>query len=92
MPTFIVNTAILRPQQDLKACATGAPQMFMNAGIKNVKLRSCYCCSEYGNVVFVVDGESRDSVLDAFRRINVPIASIMEAEEIKQVAATPTHA
>jgi len=83
MPTFIVNTAILRPRQEPMACASGTPKMLMNAGIKNLKLRSCFCCSEYGNVVFVVDGESRESVLDAFNRINVPIASIMAAEEVK---------
>jgi hypothetical protein len=84
MPTFIVSSAILRPAQDPKTCAVGAPKMLMQAGIRNVTLRSCYCCSEYGNVVFVVEGENRDTVLDAFRRINVPIASILEAEEIKQ--------
>jgi hypothetical protein len=83
LPTFIVNTAILRPAQDPNACARGAPKMLMNAGIKDVYLRSCYCCSEYGSVVFVLDGPSRDNVLDAFRKINVPVASILEAEEIK---------
>jgi hypothetical protein len=87
MPTFIVNTAILRPRQEPMACATGAPKMLMNSGIRNVKLRSCYCCSEYGNVVFVLEAESREVVLDAFNRINVPIASIMAAEEIKQLEA-----
>ena len=89
MPTYIVNSAILRPAQDPKACAVGAPEKFMQAGIKDVKLRSCYCCSEYGNVVFVVEGSSRDSVLRAFDRINVPVASIMEAEEIKQSKMNP---
>jgi nitrate reductase NapAB chaperone NapD len=61
--------------------------MLMQAGIRNVTLRSCYCCSEYGNVVFVVEGENQETILDAFRRINVPIASILEAEEIKQTVA-----
>lgn len=83
MPTFIVSSAILRPIQDPKACAVGAPKMLMQAGIRNIKLRSCYCCSDYGNVVFVVDGENRGGVLDAFNRINMPVASILEAEEIK---------
>ena len=89
MPTFIVSSAILRPAQDPKACAVGAPKMLMQAGIRNIKLRSCYCCSDYGNVVFVVDGENRDGVLEAFNRINVPIASILEAEEIKQTLQIP---
>ncbi len=84
MATFIVSSAILRPMQDPKACAVGAPKMLDRAGIKSVKMRSCYCCSDYGTVVFVVDGENRDVVLDAFNRINVPIASILEVEEAQQ--------
>jgi hypothetical protein len=61
--------------------------MLNNAGIKGVTLRSCYCCSEFGSVIFVLDGPNRDSVLEAFNRINVPVASIMEAEEIKVSSA-----
>jgi hypothetical protein len=67
---------------DAKACAVGAPKMLLQAGVKSVKLRSCYCCSSEERVVFVVDGESSGAVLDAFNRINVPVASIMEAEEV----------
>lgn len=82
MPTFIVNSAILRPAQDPKACAIGAPKMLMRAGIRDVTLRSCYCCSEYGSAVFVVEGASRDGVLQAFNQINIPVASILEVEEV----------
>jgi hypothetical protein len=81
MPKFIVNTAILRPLEDPKACAVGAPKMLANAG-SNLKIRSCYCCSEFGSVVFVLEGETQDSVLEAFNKINVPVASIVEVEEI----------
>ncbi len=83
MPTYIAQSAILRPAQDPKACAVGAPKMLVEGGITNVRIRSCYCCSEYGNVVFVVDGESRNEVLEAFNRINVPVASILEVEEAR---------
>ncbi len=92
MPTYVVNTAILRPVQDPKACAIGAPKMLMQAGVRNIRLRSCYCCSEFGSVVFVLDGENRDDILDAFRRINVPVASIMEVEEVKQQASQSSPA
>ncbi len=84
MPTYIVNSAILRPAQDPKACAIGAPKMLIRAGIQTIKLKSCYCCAEQGSVIFVVEGEDRESVLEAFNRINVPVASILEAEEVKQ--------
>ncbi len=83
MATYIVQSAILRPLQDPKACALGAPKMLQKGGVRNVKVRSCYCCSEYGSVVFVVENGNRDEVLEAFNRINVPIASVLEVEEVK---------
>ena len=83
MNTFVVNSAILSPAQDPKACAVGAPKMLNASGVKDVKVRSCYCCGSEGRVVFIVDGPSTDDVLEAFNKINVPVASIMEAEEIK---------
>ncbi len=89
MPTFMVDTAILRPAQDPRACAVGAPKMLMRAGIKDMTLRSCYCCSEYGFVSFVLEATNRDLVLEAFNRINVPIASISEVEEIPATSLTP---
>ncbi len=92
MPTFIVSSAILSPTQDPKTSAYGASEMLMRAGIKGLKLRSCYCCSEYGNVVFVVEDQSRDNVLEAFSRINIPVASILEAEEVKQRMENPVTA
>jgi hydrogenase maturation factor len=43
-----------------------------------------------GRVVFVVESEDRDRVLEALNRINVPVASIMEAEEVKpKMPTTP---
>jgi hypothetical protein len=82
MKSFVVNSAILSPSMDAKACAVGAPKMLMDAGVKNAKVKSCYCCGSEGRVVFIVEGENRDAVLEAFLKINVPVASIMEAEEV----------
>ncbi len=80
---FIVNTAILTPKMDPQSCATGAPSLLTKAGIKDTKIISCYCCMTEGSIVFVVESEDKDSVLEALNRINVPVASIMEAEEVK---------
>ena len=82
MKKFVVNSAILTPNMDAKACAVGAPTMLKDSGVKNVKVKSCYCCSSEGRVVFIMEGESRDAVLEAFLKVNVPVASIMEAEEV----------
>ena len=57
--------------------------MLTKGGIKNVKLKSCYCCSPEGRVAFIVEAESKEAVLDAMNKIDIPVASIMEAEEVK---------
>lgn len=85
MPTFIVNSAILRPSRDPKACATETPKVFLQLGTKDVKLQACYCCSDEGRVVFVMQGPNQDAILDTLNKLNVPVASIMEAEGIYQM-------
>jgi len=83
MKKFIINTAILPPKMEPKACAANAPKMLANAGVKDTKIVSCYCCGTEGRVVFVAEAESKEAALDALNRINVPVASIIETEEIK---------
>jgi hypothetical protein len=83
MKKFIVNTAILPSNLDPMACAVGAPKMLMNAGVKDVKIRSCYCCGPEGRSVFVMEAETKEALLEALNKINVPVASVMEAEEVK---------
>ena len=89
MPTFMVNSAILRPKTDPMACASNTPEIFKQSGIRNVKLQSCYCCSDEGRVVFIVEAENRDAALSAFDRINVPIASITETQQVKPKITAP---
>ena len=83
MKKFIVNSAILSGNLDPKACAMDAPKMLMNVGVKNAKITSCYCCGPEGRVVFIAEAEDREALLTALNRINVPVASIMETEEVK---------
>ena len=84
MKKFLVNSAILSPNMDPMACAVGAPKMLINAGIKDVKIRSCYCCGPDGRIVLVAEANSREALLEALNKISLPVASILEVEEIKQ--------
>jgi hypothetical protein len=79
---FLIDSAILKPGTDPKACALGSPQRLEHAGITNVKIITCYCCGPEGRVAFVVEAENRNAALEAFYKINVPVASIVETEEI----------
>jgi hypothetical protein len=79
LKNFLVTSAILLPGTDPKACALGSPQRLKPYGV-NVK--TCYCCGPEGRVVFVVEAQSREAALDSFFKINVPVASIVETEEV----------
>ncbi len=83
MKKFIVNSAILSSSLNPMDCAVGAPKMMMNAGIKDVKIKSCYCCGAEGRSVFVVEAETKEALLEAMNKVNIPVASVMEAEEVK---------
>jgi len=80
MPTYMVNSAILR--KDPQACAQGAAKLLTSGKVKDVTVRSCYCCTADKRVAFVVDAASQDLVLETMEKIDIPVASIMEAEEI----------
>jgi len=83
MPEYIVNSAILRSGRDPKACAEGAAKMLTSGKFKDVEVKSCYCCGAEGRVAFIVESPSRDTVLETMEKIDIPVASIMEAEEVK---------
>ncbi len=83
MPKFIVYSAILPRETTPKACAVGAPKMLINAGVKDARIEACYCCDAEKRVIFVAEAKSKEAVLNALNKINVPVASIMETEEVK---------
>ncbi len=56
--------------------------MLARGQIKGIDVKSCYCCSTEGRVAFIVEAPNRDTVLEALEKIDVPIASILEAEEV----------
>jgi hypothetical protein len=80
---FIVNSAILPEDIDPLACATGIPDMLEKQGIKDVKVKSCYCCEEDGKVIFVAEAPNKELLFAALAKINLPVASIMETKEVK---------
>ena len=82
MPKYMVNSAILRSGKNPKACAEGAAKMLAAGKVKNVEMKSCYCCGPEGRVAFVIEAPSRDEVLEALAKLDIPVASIMETEEL----------
>jgi hypothetical protein len=80
---YLVNSAILRSGQNPKTCAEGAAKMLQKGKIKDIEAKACYCCTNESRVAFLIDAPSQDAVLETLQeQLNIPIASIMEAEEV----------
>lgn len=82
LPRYLVNSAILRSGKDPRACAEGAARMLSTGKFKNVEAKSCYCCGPEGRVAFIIEGPNQEAVQEALDQINIPVASIQEAEEV----------
>jgi hypothetical protein len=83
LPSYLVNSAILKSGNDPKACAEGAVKMFSKGRIKDVELNACYCCASEKRVAFIFDGPSKEAILQVIQeKLDIPVASITEAEEV----------
>ena len=82
MPDYLVNSAILRSGKDTKACAEGAAKMLAKGKIKGIEAKACYCCETENRVAFLIDGPSKEAVLQVMQQLDIPVASIMEAEQV----------
>jgi hypothetical protein len=56
--------------------------MLAKGKIRDIEAKACYCCGSEGRVAFIIEGPSRDAVLETLERIQIPVASITEAEEV----------
>ena len=86
MPSYLVNSAILKSGKEPKACAEGAVKMFAKGKIKGIEMKACYCCESENRVSFLVDGPSEEAVLQVVQeQLDIPVASIMVAEEVSVI-------
>jgi hypothetical protein len=83
LPSYLVNSAILKSGKNPKACAEGAVKMFSKGKIKDIELTACYCCVTENRVSFIFNGPSKDAILHVVQeQLDIPVASITEAEEV----------
>jgi hypothetical protein len=86
LPSYLVNSAILKSGKDPKACAEGAVKMFAKGKIKGIELTACYCCVTESRVSFIFDGPSEDAILHVVQeQLDIPVASITEAEKVSVI-------
>ena len=82
MKKFIVNSAILPEEIDPVACAMGIPKMLRDAGVKDIDVKTCYCCGAEGKVIFEFEAPSKESLSKALRKIDLPVESMMETTKV----------
>ena len=84
MPKYLVNSHILDSETSPSACAEGAAKMLAKGKIKDIEAKSCFWGGAEKRVAFIIEGPSKDAVLGILQeQLNIPIASIMEIEEVK---------
>jgi hypothetical protein len=86
LPTYMVNSAILKSGKDPKACAQGAAKMLAKGKIKGIEMKACYCCETENRLAFLIEGPNENAVLQVVQeQLDVPVASIMEAEQVSVI-------
>ena len=73
----------MKSGKDPKACAEGAAKMLARGKIKGIEAKACYCCATENRVAFLIDGPSKDAVLQVMQQLDIPVASIIEAEQVR---------
>jgi hypothetical protein len=60
--------------------------MLTSGKIKDVTVKSCYCCTDEKRVAFIIEAPSQDALLEALEKIDLPVAAVTEIQELAAVA------
>lgn len=90
MKRFIVNSNVPQVQLNRLTCTIGNTNVFEKSGIKDVELKTCYCCALKENAsiekAFIeFEAPSKEALKAALEKINFPFISI---DEVTKVATT----
>jgi hypothetical protein len=61
-------------------CINGIPKMLADAKVKDVNVKTCYCCQppEMRKAIMEFEAPSEGSLSDALKKIGLPVDSIKE--------------
>ena len=87
MKQFVVYSGIPRKELDVVACIGGIPRALKKAGIENVHLTNCSCCSppESKKVIMEFQAPDQESLSAALKKVDFPVESIHEVTTMKRV-------
>jgi hypothetical protein len=82
---FIVYSGIPKNEIDVPACMMGTSEVLKNAGIKDVHLKTCYCCSppDMKKVITEFEAPTKEILSVALQKIEFPVDSITEVTKLE---------
>jgi hypothetical protein len=88
MKRFIVNSTVPQIQLNRLTCIIGTTNVFERSGIKDVYLKTCYCCSPESNAdvekaLIEFEAPSKKALEEALKKIDFPVDSIVEVTKVK---------
>lgn len=88
MKRFIVNSKVPQIQLNRLTCMMGTTNIFERTGIKDVYLKTCYCCSPESNAdvkkaLIEFEAPSKEALEAALQKIAFPVDSIDEVTKVK---------
>jgi len=88
MKRFIVNSKVPQIQLNRLTCVIGTTNVFERAGIRDVYLKTCYCCSPESNAdvekaLIEFEAPSKETLKAALQKINFPADSIVEVTKVE---------
>ena len=88
MKRFIVNSKLPQIQLNRLTCSIGTSDVFERSGIKDVKLKTCYCCdleanAEVQKALIEFEAPSKEALEEALKKIAFPVDSIEEVRKVK---------
>lgn len=88
MKRFIVNSNVPQIQLNRLTCMIGTTNIFEKTGIKDVVLKTCYCCSPESNAdvkkaLIEFEAQSKEALAAALQKIVFPAESIVEVTKVE---------
>ena len=88
MKRFIVNSKVPQIQLNRLTCVMGTTDIFERTGIKDVYLKTCYCCSLESNAgvekaLIEFEAPSKEALEAALQKLSFPADSIIEVTKVE---------
>jgi hypothetical protein len=88
MKRFIVNSKVPQIELNRLTCVMGTTNIFERTGIKDVYLKTCYCCSLEENAgvekaLIEFEAPSKEALEAALQKIAFPFDSIVEVTKVE---------